>query len=134
MAERDPSEWMWQRAADLLERADKAQRSFFHLSHGASRPCWEPPVDVFENEHEIAIVVALPGVDEATLEIACERAEIVVAARRTLPAEFAASAVRRIEIPQGRFERRIALHPGRYALRERRLERGCLFLRIEKLP
>jgi hypothetical protein len=36
----------------------------------------------------------------------------------------------RLEIPYGRMRRRIDLPSGRYVLGERRLERGCLHLRL----
>jgi len=38
----------------------------------------------------------------------------------------------RLEIPYGRMRRRIDLPPGHYALTERRLDRGCLFLRLTR--
>lgn len=132
MSNQDPNQWMWERAAELLERADKAQRRFFHLQVGARRASWEPPIDVFESEHEIVILVALPGVDASSVEIAIERASVHVVAQRRLPRELAESHVQRLEIPQGRFERRIPLVPGRYVLGERRLVDGCLWLRLER--
>jgi hypothetical protein len=39
----------------------------------------------------------------------------------------------RLEIPYGRMRRRIDLPPGHYALLERQLERGCLFLRLTRV-
>ena len=133
MADNDPNEWMWERAAELLERADKAQRRFFHLQQDARRACWEPPIDVLESEHEIAILIALPGVREVDIEIALDHAVLLVSARRSLPEALVSSAVRRLEIPQGRFERRIPLAPGQYELTERRVVDGCLWLRIGKV-
>jgi hypothetical protein len=38
----------------------------------------------------------------------------------------------RLEIPYGRMRRRIDIPPGRYALVERRLDRGWLYLRLVK--
>ena len=38
----------------------------------------------------------------------------------------------RLEISTGRMRRRIDLLPGRYALLERQLDRGCLLLRLTK--
>jgi len=38
----------------------------------------------------------------------------------------------RLEIPYGRMRRRIDLPPGHYALVERQLDRGCLFLRLTR--
>jgi len=132
MANDDPNQWMWERAAELLERADKAQRRFFHLQVGARSVSWEPPIDVFETSREITILVALPGVEASAVEIVIERASVCIVARRTLPFALAESQVRRLEIPQGRFERRIPLAPGRYILAERRLVDGCLWLRLTR--
>jgi HSP20 family molecular chaperone IbpA len=132
MANEDPNQWMWERAAELLERADKAQRRFFHLQAGARRASWEPPIDVFETSREITILVALPGVEAGAVEIVIERTSVCIVARRTLPFALAESEVVRLEIPQGRFERRIPLAPGRYTLAERRLVDGCLWLRLTR--
>jgi hypothetical protein len=48
------------------------------------------------------------------------------------PALGARMNVVRLEIPYGRMRRRIDLPPGRYALVERGLDRGCLFLRLTR--
>jgi HSP20 family protein len=134
MTQRDPNEWMWQRATDLLDRADHAQRQFFQLGHdGNGRPTWQPPIDVFEAEEELAILIALPGADPRRIEVGFDRGELVVAAIRVLPEMCARSSVRRMEIPQGRFERRIPLPPNKYELRERRLIEGCLNLRLVRV-
>lgn len=132
MSNEDPNQWMWERAADLIERADKAQTRFFRLHAGTRCASWEPPVDVFESEREIVVLVALPGVEPSAVEIVIERASVLVQARRALPDQLAGSQVRRLEIPQGRFERRIPLAPGRYLMTERRLVDGCLWLRLER--
>ena len=44
------------------------------------------------------------------------------------------SRVLRLELPYGWMRRRIELPPGRYTVTERRLERGCLFLRLVGTP
>ena len=48
---------------------------------------WEPPVDVFEDEHEVHIVVALPGVSPERVEVILEPRSLVVRAERRLPFE-----------------------------------------------
>jgi hypothetical protein len=48
-----------------------------------------------------------------------------------LPAEPAV--IRRLELPYGRFERRVALPGGRYELEGRQLVNGCLQLALRKL-
>ena len=62
MAPRDPRAWMWAEACDFLERAERLQRQFFQLEWSEGRrPAWQPPVDLFETERELQILVALPG-------------------------------------------------------------------------
>lgn len=135
MTQRDPNDWMWERATELLERADKAQKQFFQRSTDAiGRTTWQPPVDVFEGEGELSILVALPGADPRQVEVLFDRGDLVVLAVRTLPESCARAAVRRLEIPQGRFERRIPLPPWRYELCERQLSEGCLVLRLRRIP
>src|SRR5689334_432796 len=130
---RDPNEWMWERAAELLERADKAQRRFFTLQTRSRRACWEPPVDIFESDAELVVVVALPGVREEDVEVALDRRDLLITAHRTLPGVLAAGAVQRLEIPQGRFERRMPLASGSYEMTERVFKDGCLWLRLRKV-
>lgn len=48
MSSRNPTDWMWAQACDLVEQAERMHRQFFQLSGaGASRAVWQPPVDVF---------------------------------------------------------------------------------------
>jgi len=54
----------------------------------------------------------------------------VIAAERALPVQRHATALHRLEIPYGRFERRIALPAARYELMERSYTNGCLVLRF----
>jgi HSP20 family protein len=74
--------------------------------------------------------VALPGVAPEHIEVRAEDGLIVVAAIRALPVQRHATALHRLEIPYGRFERRIALPVARYELMERSYTNGCLVLRL----
>lgn len=130
MPSRDPSLWMWAEACELIERADRMHRQFFRPARLAA---WEPPVDIFETEHAVLIMVALPGVAPEQVEVLLDRGTIIIAGERRLPLESRASAIRRIEIPHGRFERRIELPAGSYNLVRRELSDGCLVLGLQKL-
>ena len=57
----------------------------------------------------------------------------MVAGERTLPTPRGAGVIRRLEMPHGCFERRIALPAGRYELVRRELAHGCLTLTLRKL-
>jgi HSP20 family molecular chaperone IbpA len=58
---------------------------------------------------------------------------IIVRGERSLPANSRRAAIRRLEIPYGQFERRIALPAGQFELFDRRLEHGCLVLGLRRL-
>jgi len=133
MSARNPNDWMWAQACDLIEQAERMHRQFFRLAAATpARVCWEPPVDVFEDEREMVIVVALPGVPADRVEVTVEAGELVVRAERRLPATGGRCAVRRLEIPYGRFERRIPLREVRLEGGTRELIDGCLTLRLWK--
>jgi HSP20 family molecular chaperone IbpA len=123
---------MWGDAVDLLEQAERMQRQFFRLAGGAERARWEPPVDVFADGDQILVEVALPGVPAERIELICAPGELVVRGERRLPRRLASAAIQRLEIPHGRFERRLALPPGRWALVGQELDNGCLQLLLAR--
>jgi HSP20 family molecular chaperone IbpA len=124
---------MWAQACDLIDRAGQVHRQFFRLAAADSaQALWEPPVDVFEDDFELTVVIALPGVAPAAVEITFESGVLIVRAERGLAFAAAQSTVRRLEIPYGLFESRIALPEGRYALGARECINGCLVLKLHK--
>ena len=131
----DPTDWMWAQACDFIEQAERMHRQFFRLAASA-RPraaVWEPPADVLEDEDEVVIVVALPGVVAENVELRSEPGALVVRAERPLPlARGSRHRVRRLEIPYGSFERRIPLPWPRLEAVSRELTHGCLILRLRK--
>jgi HSP20 family protein len=133
MAGADPRNWMWAEACAMIERAEHMHRHFFQPgSAAAPAASWEPPIDVFESEHDLLIVVALPGVDTHDIEISSEGAVLRVAGVRRLPAAVRGTDIVRLEIPQGRFERRIRLPAARWELSRSSLVNGCLLLNLTK--
>jgi HSP20 family molecular chaperone IbpA len=128
----DPRATMWAEACEMLEQVDRLQRQFFRPSGAALRPAWEPPVDVFETEDALLIVVALPGVAVEDLRVVAENRVLTVVGERRLP-RGSAGAIHRLEIPHGRFERRLTLPPGSYELTDSNLSDGCLTLQLRKL-
>jgi len=131
---RDPFDWMLSEAIEKLDRAERMHRKFFRLHAGDPRqPAWEPPVDVLETAHAVLIFVALPGVDPETVEAVIKDGALIVAGRRVLPAELASAVIHRLELPQGRFERRISLPAGRYSAARRFSTNGCVVFSLDKL-
>lgn len=127
----DSPDWMWADAIAALGRVERLHRQFFQPRQ-ARTPTWEPPVDVLENEREVLIYVALPGVDARDVQAVIDGAVLVVAGRRVLPQQLGSAVIHRLELPQGRFERRVPLPPGRYAGVGVTSEHGCLVISLQK--
>jgi HSP20 family molecular chaperone IbpA len=103
------SGWLWAEACTAFERLETLRREAFRPAGSAPRPFWEPPVDVIEWGDRIIVLVAMPGVDPATVEVALEREVLSVTGHRSAPDEFRHGAIHRLEIPWGWFGRRVAL-------------------------
>ena len=131
MSKKDPVNWMLSEAIDSLARAQRLRQQFFSLQSTAGVASWEPPIDVLETDDEILILVALPGVDPDQVEAVIDSGTLVVSGQRVLPAELRNARIHRLELPQGRFERRIVLPAGRYAV-SRFAINGCVGLRLSK--
>ena len=131
---KDPTAWMWGEACDFIERAERMHRQFFRLAaNAAAEATWEPPVDVYESDDELVIVVALPGVRAGDVEVGAEGGTLVVRARRDPAADSSRLAVRHLEIPYGYFERRIPLPAAALEARSQELNHGCLVVRLRKV-
>src|SRR6202050_2659007 len=101
-------DWMWSEACEMLARAERMHRDLFRPSGTRARqPAWEPPVDILETEFEVLALVALPGVEAEKVEAAIEEGELVITGTRTYPAALRTAIIHRLELPQGRFYRRL---------------------------
>ena len=59
--------------------------------------------------------------------------ELVIVGTRALPRELQTAVIHRLELPQGRFERRVRLPAGAYRQPRRAAANGCLFIRLDKV-
>ena len=97
---------MWSEALSVLDRAERLQRQFFTQV----APAWEPPADVVEAGNELRVHIALPGVSADSITIGVDPDGVTVSALRAFPLKADCDVeahIHRIEIPYGRFERRI---------------------------
>jgi HSP20 family protein len=130
---KDTERWMWSEACDMLMRAERLHRQLFQPQITLYRaPAWEPPADVLETDSHVVIYIALPGVSPEHVEVAIDGPELVIAGVRVLPEELQNAAIHRLELPQGRFERRIALPAGRYNQIAKKSADGCLVISLRK--
>ena len=119
---------MWADACAAMARAERLHRQFFHHS----TPYWEAPVDIFETEQVLTILIALPGVELDSIKVTLHSGTLAVTGERPLPSELQNARILRMEIPYGRFERRITLPPVPLHISGRHLANGCLMLQLEK--
>lgn len=134
MSQHDSTQWMWAQACELLNRAERMQRQFFHPGIGGrAHTVWEPPADVFEDAREITVVIALPGVPPDSISIAVEPGALVLRAQSRVPFSVARGTVLRLEIPYGNFERRIPLPNIGFSMGTQEFVDGCLILRLHKM-
>ena len=116
----------------MLERAERLHRHFFTHAQAA----WEPPVDIVESPEGLQVHMALPGVSADSIAVTLDTAGISVSALRPFPCRESTSQVHRIEIPYGRFERRIDIAltdpHSPLALSGKSLEDGVLTLKFTR--
>jgi HSP20 family protein len=132
--DRDYLDSMWSDACAMLLRAERLHRQVFRPTKSAELgPAWEPPVDIFETDQEVLVFVGLLGVHADQLETIIDDGDLVVAGTRQLPSVLRTAAIHRLELPQGRFERRIRLPAGRYRGVRRAMVDGCVLITLEKM-
>jgi len=126
-------DWMWSEACEMLARAERMHRELFRPAGTRARqPAWEPPVDILETEFDVLAFVALPGVDPDSVEAVIDNGELVIGGARTYPPALRTAVIHRLELPQGRFYRRLRLPAGHYSGVRRAVVDGCLVITLQK--
>src|SRR5712691_3108772 len=103
MPKRQLDALMWAQACAAMERAERLRRQFFHHA----TPHWEAPIDVFETDDALTILIALPGVELERVKVTLNTGTLVVRGERPLP-------------------------PIPFEISGRHLANGCLLLRLKK--
>ncbi len=129
----DDSAWMLSEAADLPQTTRRLAQRFFQIGQSRELLCWEPPIDVHQRKDELGVLVALPGVAPDRYQVSLEHSLLVVRAERSRNVSFSSGLILHLEIPYGRFERRIRLPDGEYRMVSMQLEHGCLRLQLARL-
>jgi HSP20 family protein len=133
MNSRDLRSWMWAEALSMFDEAERLQRRFFRAGREAAQASWEPPIDVVETAGALVLQIALPGAAEESIVLVSEPGAITVSALRPFAAGAGSGArIHRVEIPYGRFSRRVPLPSHRLELVDKRYADGCLTLTFAK--
>ncbi|MBA2409340.1 MAG: Hsp20/alpha crystallin family protein [Gammaproteobacteria bacterium] len=130
MKDTEISGWMWAEACQLLDQADRLQRQFFRVGAQNQAPAWEPPTDIFETDEEVSICIALPGVAPDQVQVTVDGDMLSVSGVRLSSPPSAL--IHRLEIPYGRFERRMRLPLRALKLTQSMFEHGLLSLTLRK--
>jgi HSP20 family protein len=125
-------DWMWSEACEMLARAERMQRELFRPA-GRQTQAWEPPVDILETELEVLVLVAVPGVESENVQAVIEGGDLVIAGTRVVPDAWRTATIHRLELPQGRFFRRLRLPAGRYSGVRRAGANGCFVITLQKV-
>ena len=102
--------------SQLQERMDRLFRDNVGYSGGTREESLEqgsfiPPVDVYEDEHNITLKLEVPGVDQKDLDIRIENNTLTVRGERKLEKEEKQENFHRIERRYGSFFRSFTLPP-----------------------
>ncbi|WP_413896314.1 Hsp20/alpha crystallin family protein [Rhodoferax sp.] len=123
---------MLSEAPDLPQTTHRLAHQYFQIGQTRELLCWEPPVDMHQRQDELGVLVALPGVAPDRYQVSLAHSVLIVRAERARSVSFSSGLILHLEIPYGRFERRIRLPAGEYHLVSMRLEHGCLRLQLAR--
>lgn len=122
---------MWAEALAAMARANRRHRQFFAPAVAPTRRAsWTPPVDVFESADEFVVQVVLPDVRAEQIDCVLSNHVLVIAGERFRPTLPRGMTIRRLEIPRGHFECRLAV--AAWAIKRQTLMNGCLTLILAK--
>jgi len=123
--------WMWLRALELADEAERLHRRFLrYIGPGTDAVRWEPPVDIHETADGLILLFALPGVAPEDIEVRLEPTALTVSALRRVRLAERGALIRRLEIPHGRFVREIALSGPALRIADSLYVNGCLEVRL----
>ena len=123
--------WMWLRAVELADEAERLHRRFLeYIGPGSDAVRWEPPVDIHETEDGLILLFAMPGVAPEDIEVRLDPRALTVSALRRVKLPGSGAVIRRLEIPHGRFVREIALAGSALRIADSHYLNGCLEVRL----
>ena len=110
----------WDPLRDLMDLQERVKQLFDGvLSRSAASGSaelmgdagWNPPMDLHEDDERYVLLVDLPGVAAADVELKIEDAVLFLRGERKPDSDVAREAYLRIERPHGRFASQISLPP-----------------------
>ncbi len=123
----------------LQDRMNRMNR-LFHESYNPQGPeealtttSFAPPVDIYEDEHNITLKLEVPGIDEKDIDVHIENNTLTVHGERKIEKEEKEENFRRVERQYGSFTRSFTLpnsvDPGQVSAN---YEQGVLKIKLAK--
>jgi HSP20 family protein len=99
---------------DLVQLQDRVNRLFQESAPARGEEAFTngsfvPPVDIFEDEHDIVLKLEVPGVDQKDLDIRIENNTITIRGERKFEKEAKEENYHRVERRYGSFQRSFGL-------------------------
>jgi HSP20 family protein len=105
----------WEPFRELQDRIDRMNR-LFRESYRSEGPeealtstSFAPPVDIYEDEHNITLKMEVPGIDEKDIDVRIENTTLTVRGERKFDKEEKEENFRRVERQYGSFTRSFTL-------------------------
>ena len=105
----------WDPLRDLATMQNRINR-FVRESYSPEGPeealtttSFAPPVDIYEDEHTIAVKMEVPGIDEKDIDVRIENTTLIVHGERKIEKEEKEENFRRVERQYGSFTRSFTL-------------------------
>jgi HSP20 family protein len=105
----------WEPFRELQDRIDRMNR-LFRESYRPEGPeealtstSFAPPVDIYEDEHNITLKMEVPGIDEKDIDVRIENNTLTVRGERKFEKEEKEENFRRVERQYGSFTRSFTL-------------------------
>jgi HSP20 family protein len=108
----------WEPFRELSTMQDRINRMnrLFRESYNAEGPeealtttSFAPPVDIYEDEHNITLKLEVPGIDEKDIDVRIENTTLTVHGERKIEKEEKEENFRRVERQYGEFTRSFTL-------------------------
>jgi HSP20 family protein len=96
----------------LQDRMNRLFRNSYGSESGSealTSTNFAPPVDVYEDEHNVTLKIEIPGIDEKDVDVRIENNTLTVHGERTFEKEEKEENYRRVERQYGSFTRSFAL-------------------------
>src|ERR1700751_3569179 len=132
----------WESLSELSTMQDRMNRmnGIFRASHSPEGPeealtttTLGPPVDIYEDEHNIILKIEVPGIDEKDIDVHIQNNTLTVHGQRKIEKEEKEENFRRVERQYGGFTRSFTLpssvDPGQVSAR---CDKGMLKINLAK--